>query len=85
MRFQRGRPQQRVVEDDGAVLRMAGLKKGGAGRSGAGDHRNTARLDDRVYEKGVEVTDEQLAAVNITRDAFHGEWNYAVTPSDTKS
>ena len=30
-----------------------------------------ARLDDRVYEKGVEVTDEQLAAVNITRDAFH--------------
>ncbi len=44
-----------------------------------------ARLDDRVYEKGVEVTDEQLAAVNITRDAFHGEWNYAVTPSDTKS
>jgi len=44
-----------------------------------------ARLDDRVYEKGVEVTDEQLAAVNITRDAFHGEWNYAVTPSETKS
>jgi len=44
-----------------------------------------ARLDDRVYEKGVEVTDEQLAAVNITRDAFHGEWNYAVTPSDAKS
>jgi hypothetical protein len=44
-----------------------------------------ARLDDRVYEKGVEVTDEQLAAVNITRHAFHGEWNYAVTPSDTKS
>jgi len=44
-----------------------------------------ARVDDRVYEKGVEVTDEQLAAVNITRDAFHGEWNYAVTPSDTKS
>ncbi len=44
-----------------------------------------ARLDDRVYEKGVEVTDEQLAGVNITRDAFHGEWNYAVTPSETKS
>ncbi len=44
-----------------------------------------ARLDDRVYEKGVEVTDEQLAGVNITRDAFHGEWNYAITPSDAKS
>ena len=44
-----------------------------------------ARLDDRVYEKGVEVTDEQLAGVNITRHAFHGEWNYAIAPSETKS
>ncbi|MCA1681069.1 MAG: ISAzo13 family transposase [Actinobacteria bacterium] len=38
-----------------------------------------ARLDDREYEKGVEVTDEQLAAVNITRGSFHGEWNYVIT------
>ncbi len=44
-----------------------------------------AQLDDRTYEKGVEVSDEQLAAVNITRDAFHGEWNYSVNPSHTKS
>ncbi len=44
-----------------------------------------AQLDDRAYEKGVEVTDAQLAAVNITRDQFHGEWNYSVTPPDTKS
>jgi hypothetical protein len=44
-----------------------------------------AQLDDRTYEKGVDVTDEQLAAVNITRDAFHGDWNYAVSPSVTKS
>ncbi len=44
-----------------------------------------ARLDDREYEKGVEVTDDQLAAVNITRNAFHGEWNYTVIPSETKS
>jgi Rhodopirellula transposase DDE domain len=38
-----------------------------------------ARLDDRTYEKGVEVSDEQLAAVNITREAFHGERNYTIT------
>jgi DNA-binding phage protein len=44
-----------------------------------------AQLDDRTYEKGVEVTDEQFAAVNLTRDTFHGEWNYSVTPSLTKS
>ena len=44
-----------------------------------------AQLDDRDYPKGVEVTDEQLTAVNITRHTFHGEWNYSVTPSLTKS
>jgi hypothetical protein len=44
-----------------------------------------AQLDDRVYEKGVEVSDQQLAAVNITRHAFHGDWNYTITPSETKS
>ncbi|MCA1681090.1 MAG: ISAzo13 family transposase, partial [Actinobacteria bacterium] len=44
-----------------------------------------AQLDDREYEKGVSVSDEQLATVNITRDAFHGEWNYALTPALIKS
>ena len=44
-----------------------------------------AQLDDRVYEKGVEVTDDQLAAVNITRHQFHGDWNYTIIPSLTKS
>jgi hypothetical protein len=44
-----------------------------------------ARLDERDYPKGVAVSDEQLATVNITRDQFHGEWNYAVTPSAIKS
>jgi hypothetical protein len=44
-----------------------------------------AQLDDREYERGVKVTDAQLAAVNIARNAFHGDWNYAVTPSVTKS
>jgi Rhodopirellula transposase DDE domain len=44
-----------------------------------------AQLDDRVYEKGVEVTDDRLAAVNITRHPFHGDWNYTIIPSLTKS
>ncbi|MGH2948086.1 MAG: ISAzo13-like element transposase-related protein, partial [Solirubrobacteraceae bacterium] len=37
------------------------------------------------YEKGVEVADDQLAAINITRHQFHGDWNYTITPSRTKS
>ena len=44
-----------------------------------------ARLDDREYERGVTVTDAQLAALNITRDTFHGDWNYVITPSVAKS
>jgi hypothetical protein len=44
-----------------------------------------AQLDERTHEKGVEVSDQQLAAVRITRNAFHGEWNYAISPSLAKS
>jgi predicted ArsR family transcriptional regulator len=40
-----------------------------------------AQLDDRAYERGIEITDEQLAAVNINRHTFHGDWNYTITPS----
>jgi hypothetical protein len=52
----------------------------------AGTSTNTGlkiytRLDERSYERGVEVTDEQLAQINITRHAFHGDWNYSITPS----
>jgi hypothetical protein len=39
-----------------------------------------AALDTDRYESGIKVSDEQLNAVRITRDAFHGEWNYSITP-----
>ena len=40
-----------------------------------------AQCDDHVYPKGRKVTDEELAAVNIERSEFHGEWNYIIRPS----
>ena len=40
-----------------------------------------AQLDQRDYPQGTEVTDAQLAAVNLTRDDFHGEWKYTIKPS----
>jgi transposase len=43
------------------------------------------RLDQASYPKGVAVSDDDLAAVNITRCDFHGEWNYSITPNATKS
>jgi transposase len=40
-----------------------------------------ARLDERDYPKKIEVSDAELAAVNLTRDEFHPEWNYSISPS----
>ena len=34
-----------------------------------------AELDENEYPTGIKVTDEQMAALKITRDKFHGEWN----------
>jgi hypothetical protein len=39
-----------------------------------------AELDERKYPKGVKVSDVQMAAVNLSRHAFHGEWNYTISP-----
>ena len=37
--------------------------------------------DDATYETGRKVSDEELAAVNLHRDAFHGDWNYRIRPT----
>ena len=39
-----------------------------------------ARLDPAEYEKGIKVTDAELAAVNITKHEFHGDRNYTIRP-----
>jgi hypothetical protein len=39
-----------------------------------------AALDTDRYESGIKVSDEELDAVRITRDDFHGEWNYSILP-----
>ena len=42
-------------------------------------------LDDRIYPKGIKVSDDEMASINIKGDAFHPEWNYAVIPRLPKS
>ena len=39
-----------------------------------------AGLDTGVYPTGITVTDEELAALNLKRANFHGEWNYRLLP-----
>ncbi len=34
--------------------------------------------------RGIAVTDAQMATVHLTRHAFHGDWNYTITPTATR-
>ena len=40
----------------------------------------TCRLDRRKYPVGQKVSEEEMAAINIVPDPFHGEWNYVIHP-----
>jgi Rhodopirellula transposase DDE domain len=64
----RGRPlisHEVVVQLIAAVNTRSGLKV-------------RAELDRDKYPTGVEVTDEQIAALSLRRHEFHGEWNYDI-------
>jgi hypothetical protein len=39
-------------------------------------------LDTNSYPKGIVVSDAEMAAINIQRDDFHGEWNYTILPTN---
>ena len=38
----------------------------------------SAELDINIYPKGIRVSDDELEMVNLTKAAFHGEWNYII-------
>jgi hypothetical protein len=40
-----------------------------------------AELDENKYPKGVKVSDATFDSLNLTRHAFHGDWNYTISPS----
>jgi hypothetical protein len=67
----RGKPlvsHQVIVQLIGATTTETGLKV-------------CCEIDGNLYPKGVEVTDGEIQAINITRDKFHGEWNYTIAPN----
>jgi hypothetical protein len=66
----RGRPltdRLAVVELIGATTTKTGLEV-------------ACVLDERTYEKGIKVSDAEMAALDITGDTFHPEWNYTIKP-----
>lgn len=40
----------------------------------------TCQLDASAYEKGIKVSDEEMASLNVKPASFHGEWNYTIAP-----
>jgi Rhodopirellula transposase DDE domain len=40
----------------------------------------SCEIDGSLYPKGVHVSDQEMAALNITHHPFHGEWNYTISP-----
>uniref|UniRef100_UPI0037449053 ISAzo13-like element transposase-related protein n=1 Tax=Sedimentitalea todarodis TaxID=1631240 RepID=UPI0037449053 len=66
----RGRPltdRRAVIELIGATTTRTGLKV-------------ECALDTRIYEKGVKVSNAEIANLDITGDAYHPEWNYTIRP-----
>ena len=39
-----------------------------------------AKLDKRRYQSGLKITDKQMKSLALEKDAFHGEWNYVISP-----
>jgi hypothetical protein len=69
----RGRPltdRVAIVELIGATTTKTGL-------------RIECALDTRTYEKGIKVSDDEMATLNIEGDEFHPEWNYTIKPRRT--
>jgi hypothetical protein len=38
-------------------------------------------LDTGLYPNGIVVSDAEMAAPDIKRAEFHGEWNYTISPN----
>jgi hypothetical protein len=45
-----------------------------------GGLRVRCELDKGRYPKGVTISDEQMARINLHRHRFHGDWNYTIRP-----
>jgi len=41
----------------------------------------TAELDEGSYPIGIKITDRQMKDLPISRDEWHGEWNYCLHPT----
>jgi Rhodopirellula transposase DDE domain len=38
-------------------------------------------IDRNLYPKGIQISEQEMQAINLTRAEFHGEWNYTIAPN----
>jgi hypothetical protein len=65
----RGKPlvsHQVIVQLIGSTTTESGLKV-------------CCEIDGNLYPKGVKVSEQEITAINIAHDEFHGEWNYTIS------
>jgi len=39
-----------------------------------------SKIDANIYERGLRVSDQQMAELQLRREKFHGDWNYKLLP-----
>ena len=39
-----------------------------------------SKIDTNTYERGLKVSDQQMAELHLRREKFHGDWNYRLLP-----
>jgi hypothetical protein len=39
------------------------------------------QLDETIYQKGIKITKQQFEQINLSKNDFHGEWNYTIKPN----
>jgi hypothetical protein len=39
-----------------------------------------SKIDTNIYERGLKVSDQQMAELQLRREKFHGDWNYRLLP-----
>ena len=42
--------------------------------------KTMSTLDERTYEKGIKVSDAEMATINLVTNEFQGKWNYSILP-----
>jgi hypothetical protein len=62
------------LESHQVVVNLIGSTKTGAGLE------VHCQLDAQEYAKGRQISDADMAALKIKRNAFHGDWNYDIRP-----